>query len=34
LIEVGRYILGGWVIRTILLLAIWSFFLLYFFVED
>lgn len=33
-IEMGRYILGGWVIRTILLLAIWSVFLLYFFVED
>jgi hypothetical protein len=32
-IMVGRYILGGWVIRTVLLLAVWTVIVLNFFVE-
>jgi len=31
--DAGRYILGGWLIRTALLLAVWTFILLNFFVE-
>ena len=33
IMDAGRYILGGWLIRTALLLAVWTFILLNFFVE-